>query len=69
MTRLGKYNLALPWKCQGSISMEGLEGQLQLGINSKLWKAYMQAGNNMELFHGNAGMTNPPYLLCTGWRS
>ena len=26
MTRLGKYNLALPWKCQGSISMEGLEG-------------------------------------------
>ena len=29
----------------------------------------MQAGNNMELFHGNPGMTNSPYLSCTEWRS
>ena len=29
----------------------------------------MQAGNNMELFHGNPSMTNSPYLPCRGWRS
>ena len=57
MTRLGKYNSALPWECQGSNSMGGLQGQLQLGKHSMLWKACMQAGINMELIHQVAGVT------------